>query len=219
MKTLSHIALLKVLLAVLACHAADKPNIVLILADDFGVGDIQTHYPENKIPTPYLDRFSAESKRFTNAHSNTACCTPSRYGLLTGRYAWRTRLQEWVIACYEPPLIPKDRVTLPGFLQDQGYHTALVGKWHLGWTWAGPQQSQMVEQRNGLKDKDWDFTKPIADGPITRGFDYYFGTHVPNLVFLVHSTKNHHGQRGTMAHTITHVLGHMAAKSDVPHPD
>ena len=173
--------LLSILIALLATQAADKPNIVLILADDFGVGDIQTHYPENKIPTPYLDRFSAESKRFTNAHSNTACCTPSRYGLLTGRYAWRTRLQEWVIACYEPPLIPKDRVTLPGFLQDQGYHTALVGKWHLGWNWAGPQPSQMVEQRNGLKDKEWDFTKPIADGPITRGFDYYFGTHVPNF--------------------------------------
>ena len=181
MKTIEYIALLSSLAALLTTQATDKPNIILILADDFGVGDIQAHYPENKIPTPYLDKFSAESKRFTNAHSNTACCTPSRYGLLTGRYAWRTRLQEWVIACYEPPLIAADRITLPGFLQDKGYQTALVGKWHLGWNWTGPQPSQMVEQRNGLKDKEWDFTQPIADGPITRGFDYYFGTHVPNF--------------------------------------
>ena len=84
MKTIEYIALLSSLAAMLTTQATDKPNIILILADDFGVGDIQAHYPENKIPTPYLDKFSAESKRFTNAHSNTACCTPSRYGLLTG---------------------------------------------------------------------------------------------------------------------------------------
>ena len=127
MKTIEYIALLSSLAAMLTTQATDKPNIILILADDFGVGDIQVHYPENKIPTLYLDKFSTESKRFTNAHSNTACCTPSRYGLLTGRYAWRTRLQEWVIACYEPPLVAADRITLPGFLQDKGYQTALVG--------------------------------------------------------------------------------------------
>ena len=159
----------------------EHPNIVVILADDFGVGDIQAHYPDNKIATPYLDKFSSESKRFTNAHANTACCTPSRYGLLTGRYAWRTRLQEWVLACYEPPLISTDRLTLPGFLQQQGYDTACIGKWHLGWNWAGDQPSHMTEQRNGLMQLNWDFTQPIEDGPITRGFDYYFGTHVPTF--------------------------------------
>ena len=89
-----------------------RPNIVIILADDFGIGDIQAHFPENKISTPYLDRFSSESMRFTNAHSGSAVCTPTRYGLLTGRYAWRTRLQEWVLACYEPPLIAEDRMSL-----------------------------------------------------------------------------------------------------------
>lgn len=83
----------------------DRPNIVIILADDFGIGDIQAHFPENKIATPHLDAFSAESMRFTNAQSGSAVCTPTRYGLLTGRYAWRTRLQEWVLACYEPPLL------------------------------------------------------------------------------------------------------------------
>ena len=161
--------------------ARKRPNIVIILADDFGVGDIQAHYPDNKIATPYLDKFSAESVRYTNAHSGSACCTPTRYGMMTGRYAWRTALQEWVIACYEPPLIDEDRLTLPGFLQDEGYHTALVGKWHLGWNWAGPQPSTREEARNVLKEKEWDYTKPIEDGPIERGFDYYFGTHVPNF--------------------------------------
>lgn len=179
MKTRTFLLLLSIIFV--ADLSASKPNIVIILADDFGVGDIKAHYPDNKIATPYLDKFSAESKRFTNAHANTACCTPSRYGLLTGRYAWRTRLQEWVLACYEPPLISKDRLTLPGFLQQQGYDTACIGKWHLGWNWAGDQPSHMIEQRNGLMKLNWDFTQPIKDGPITRGFDYYFGTHVPNF--------------------------------------
>ncbi|MBT5816584.1 MAG: arylsulfatase [Opitutales bacterium] len=157
-----------------------KPNIVIILADDFGIGDIQAHFPDNKIATPYLDAFSAESMRFTNAHSGSAVCTPTRYGLLTGRYAWRTRLQEWVLACYEPPLIAADRLTLPGFLRDRGYNTACIGKWHLGWEWAGPQPNTMEEQTNSLRTKEWDYTKPVLNGPTTRGFDYYFGTDVPN---------------------------------------
>ena len=105
-----------------------RPNIVIILADDFGVGDIQAHYPENKITTPYLDKFSAQSMRFTNAHSGAACCTPTRYGLMTGRYAWRTSLQEWVIAAYEPPLIDEGRLTLPMFLQQEGYDTGVDRK-------------------------------------------------------------------------------------------
>ncbi len=131
------------LLAAVACFscsadAPDKhPNIVVILADDFGVGDIQAHYPDNKIPTPHLDRLAEEGMSFTDAHSPSAVCTPTRYGLLTGRYAWRTRLQEWVLAAYEPPLISADRPTLPGVLRDHGYETAIIGKWHLGWEWAG----------------------------------------------------------------------------------
>lgn len=157
------------------------PNIVLILADDFGVGDIQAHYPDNKIATPYLDSLVRSGMSFTDAHSGSAVCTPTRYGLMTGRYAWRTALQEWVIACYEPPLISEDRLTLPGYLQDKGYQTACVGKWHLGWNWVGEERERRLEQRNVLKTAEWDFTAPIAEGPITRGFDYYFGTHVPNF--------------------------------------
>ncbi|MDA0347864.1 MAG: arylsulfatase [Verrucomicrobia bacterium] len=158
-----------------------RPNIVIILADDFGIGDIQAHYPDNKIATPYLDAFSAEAMRFTNAHSGSACCTPTRYGLMTGRYAWRSSLQEWVQAAYEPPLIEEGRLTLPLLLQQQGYDTGLIGKWHLGWNWAGAQPSTREEVRNVLQEKEWDYTQPIADGPTARGFDYYFGTHVPNF--------------------------------------
>ena len=106
--------------------SASRPNIVIILADDFGVGDIQAHYPDNKIATPHLDRLVRQGMSFTDAHSPSAVCSPTRYGLLTGRYAWRTRLQEWVIAAYEPPLIAKDRPTLPGFLKQHGYHTACM---------------------------------------------------------------------------------------------
>lgn len=156
------------------------PNIVVILADDFGVGDVQAHYPDNKIATPNLDRLVQQGMSFTDAHSPSAVCTPTRYGLLTGRYAWRTRLQEWVLAAYEPPLIAEDRPTLPGFLRDHGYRTVCIGKWHLGWEWPGPQPSRMMEQVHAQKSLEWDFTRPILGGPTARGFDYYFGTDVPN---------------------------------------
>lgn len=154
---------------------------MVILADDFGVGDIQAHYPENKIETPHLDRLVAEGMSFTDAHSPSAVCTPTRYGLLTGRYAWRTRLQEWVLAAYEPPLIAADRLTLPGALQAHGYETVCIGKWHLGWEWAGPQPSRMTEVRNGQKVLEWDFSQPVRSGPTERGFDYYFGVDLPNM--------------------------------------
>ena len=172
---------LVILASSIGLNAAEKPNVVVILADDFGVGDIQAHYPDNKIATPYLDKLVRDGISFTDAHTSSAVCSPTRYGLLTGRYNWRTRLQEWVIAAYEPPLIDKNRPTLPGMLQKAGYDTACIGKWHLGWNWPGPQQSQMTEKRNGQWQLDWDFTKPIQGGPVDRGFDYYFGVDLPNL--------------------------------------
>jgi arylsulfatase A-like enzyme len=162
-------------------NPAQKPNILIILADDFGVGDVQAHYPDNKIPTPNLDKLASEGISFQDAHSSSAVCTPTRYGLLTGRYNWRTPLQEWVIACYEPPLIKKERKTLPEMLKENGYATACIGKWHLGWNWSGEQQSRRIEERNGLKKYKWDYSKPITGGPLEQGFDYYFGTHVPNF--------------------------------------
>ena len=160
---------------------SQSPNIIIILADDFGVGDIQAHYPDNKIPTPNLDLLVSEGMSFTDAHSSSAVCSPTRYSLLTGRYNWRTPLQEWVLACYEPPLIREDRTTLPELLKTNGYSTACIGKWHLGWNWPGDQPSERVEERNALRDGTWDFTKPIEGGPLKHGFDYYFGTHVPNF--------------------------------------
>ena len=175
------LAALSILCAPFVSAADTRPNIVIIMADDFGVGDIQAHYPENKIPTPHLDRLVRQGMSFTDAHSPSAVCSPTRYGLLTGRYAWRTRLQEWVIAAYEPPLIAKNRPTLPGFLRRHGYHTACIGKWHLGWEWAGPQPSRMTEVRNGQASLPWDFTQPMGGGPTHRGFDSYFGVDLPNL--------------------------------------
>ena len=162
-------------------NVIQKPNIIVILADDFGVGDIQWFYPENKIPTPKLDKLAEEGMSFTDAHSSSAVCSPTRYSLLTGRYNWRTPLQEWVLACYEPPLIKQDRTTLPEMLKKNGYSTACIGKWHLGWNWSGSQPSQRLEKRNMLKNADWDFSQPIKGGPTEHGFDYYFGTHVPNF--------------------------------------
>jgi len=183
--TSSRIFIAASLLLLATCHSfaaeVQRPNIVVLLADDFGVGDIQAHYPDNKIPTPHLDRLVGQGMSFTDAHSCSAVCSPTRYGLLTGRYAWRTRLQEWVIAAYEPPLIAADRLTLPGLLRKQGYRTACIGKWHLGWEWPGAQPSRMVEKGNALWTETWDFNKRIAAGPIERGFDYFFGVDLPNL--------------------------------------
>jgi arylsulfatase A-like enzyme len=156
------------------------PNIVVILADDFGVGDIHALYPSNKIATPNLDRLVQQGMRFTDAHSASAVCSPTRYGLLTGRYAWRTRLQEWVLACYEPPLIDARRLTLPAYLRQHVYHTACIGKWHLGWQWPGAQPSRMDEEKHVLRTASWDFSRPLRGGPTERGFDEYFGVDLPN---------------------------------------
>lgn len=146
-----------------------KPNVVYILADDLGYGDIGCYNPHSKIPTPNIDRLAVEGMRFTDAHSPSAVCTPTRYALLTGRYAWRTRLQRNVIGPFAPPLIASTQLTVAEMLRKQGYSTACIGKWHLGWGW--PKVGEGGQR---------DFTKPIPDGPTTRGFDFYFGTDVPN---------------------------------------
>ncbi len=141
-------------------HAADKPNIVYILCDDLGYGDIHTLNPERgKIATPHVDKLAAAGMAFTEAHSSSAVCTPTRYGILTGRYNWRTHLQRGVLSGYSKPLIAADRLTVPAFLKQQGYTTACFGKWHLGLTLPADKQA----------------IGPILDGPTTRGFDTYFG--------------------------------------------
>ena len=160
-------------------HAEALPNIVYILADDLGYGDLGCYNKESQIPTPRLDGLATEGMRFTDAHSPSSVCTPTRYALLTGRYAWRTRLQRNVLGPWDKPLIAPDRLTVGKLLQQHGYATACIGKWHLGQSYATLDGKPPI---GGVKNalSNVDFTKPIADGPITRGFDHYFGTIVPN---------------------------------------
>ena len=156
--------------------AETKPNIVFILCDDLGYGEIQSLNSEGgKVLTPHVDELAAEGMIFTDAHSGSAVCTPTRYGLMTGRYSWRTKLQKGVVQGYRPNLIAEDRPTVASFLKAQGYHTGIVGKWHLNFLYLDPVSQKALEKP---KDK-----KPvpvgslIPDGPITRGFDYFHGFH------------------------------------------
>lgn len=159
-------------------RAASTPNIVLILADDMGYGDLGCYNPDSKIPTPRLDHLAAQGMRFTDAHSPSSVCSPTRYSILTGRYAWRTRLQRNVLGPWDKPLIAADRLTLGRLLQEKGYATACIGKWHLGQNYA-THDGRPPSSRDNLMS-NVDFSKPVTDGPTTRGFDYYFGTIVPN---------------------------------------
>ena len=112
---------------------SERPNILVILADDLGYGDVSCYNPERgKIPTPNIDKLASQGMRFTDGHSSSGVCTPTRYTLLTGRYSWRGRLKRGVLNGYGAPLIEPGRLTLPGFLRSRGYTTAMFGKWHLG---------------------------------------------------------------------------------------
>ena len=153
------------LLVCLSAYAAVPPNIIYILADDLGIGDVSAYNPKSAWKTPHLDRLAREGMRFDAAHSASALCTPSRYALLTGRYAWRGKLKQGVLQGYHPALIEPGRVTVAAFLQKHGYTTAVFGKWHLGLDWV----------RNGPALENVDFSRPFAAGPITRGFDRFFG--------------------------------------------
>jgi arylsulfatase A len=136
-----------------------RPNIVVILADDMGWGDPGCYNAQSKTPTPNIDRLAAQGMRFTDAHSPSSVCTPTRYGLLTGRYAWRTRLKSGVLQGYDPLLLEPGRMTIASILKARGYHTGAVGKWHLGF---GNQ-------------KPVNYAQPLVPGPNAVGFDYFFG--------------------------------------------
>jgi arylsulfatase A-like enzyme len=158
-------------------QANDRPNIVLILADDLGWGDVRANNPDSKIPTPVIDRLARDGMRFTDAHSGAAVCTPTRYGLLTGRHSWRTRLKQGVLGGLSPHLIEPERPTIASFLKGIGYQTACVGKWHLGMDWVllpgrtvMPLGVEIESQVNNV-----DYTQPISHGPTTNGFDSFFG--------------------------------------------
>ncbi len=152
-----------------------RPNIVLILADDLGWGDPRCYNPGSKIPTPHLDRLAAEGIRFTDAHSPSAVCTPTRYGLLTGRYAWRSRLKNGVLFGYSPPLLAPDQATLASFLRGAGYETACVGKWHLGLEFVTREPAAFGDGGEPRADPaliDW--SRPLRAGPHTAGFGYSY---------------------------------------------
>ena len=168
MKKISILILMQITLATLSCSSFKNvqvqanqslPNIVLIMADDMGIGDLGVYNSQTKTATPNLDRLASEGVIFTDIHTPSAVCTPTRYGLLTGRYAWRTSLKSGVLWGYSPYLIEPERNTLASMLKTAGYNTAGVGKWHLGL---------------GEAEKT-DYSKPLVPGPATAGFDYYFG--------------------------------------------
>lgn len=141
---------------------SEKPNIIYILADDLGIGDVSVYNKDSKIQTKNIDALAAEGMRFTDAHSGSAVCTPTRYGILTGRYAWRTRLQKGVLWGYDSALIERNRYTLANLFKNNGYNTACIGKWHLGLGW----------QRDNSDSVD--FSLPLSSGPNSAGFDYSY---------------------------------------------
>lgn len=160
-----------------AVAASDRPNILFILCDDLGYGDVRFLNPEGKIATPNMDRIAREGIAFTDAHTSSSVCSPTRYGVLTGRYNWRSKLQKAVLGGLSPRLIEQGRLTVAQMLKEQGYKTACVGKWHLGIDWAIKPGQTVSELSIETPEQVWaaDFTQPAANGPLSVGFDYYFG--------------------------------------------
>ena len=164
-----------------ACHTGNehhKPNIVILYADDMGYGDLNIQNPDSKIPTPYLDQLARDGMRFTDAHSSSGVCSPSRYALLTGTYHWRR--QHSIIGSFGGPFFNDSDITLSQVLNDNGYNTGMIGKWHLGWNWEFKSESSgevtlfgRTHQYYNPDEVVWD--RSITGGPVDRGFDYYFG--------------------------------------------
>jgi arylsulfatase A-like enzyme len=155
-----------------ADRPAGPPSIVYILADDLGYGDVRCLNPGGKIPTPHLDRLAGAGMAFTDAHSSSAVCSPTRYGILTGRYNWRSPLKSGVLGGYSRRLIEPERLTVPALLKKHGYRTACIGKWHLGMDWPLKDGGFASDYPDAWKV---DYTKPIRNGPNAVGFDDYFG--------------------------------------------
>jgi arylsulfatase A-like enzyme len=189
------IPLLSIFIAIVfTSQATERPNVVVIYADDLGYGDVRCYNPNRgKIPTPHVDKLASQGMRFTDAHSSSGVCSPSRYTILTGRYHWRSSLQSGIVGLWGEPLITPDRLTIGGLAKQRGYRTACIGKWHLGWNWPIPAGKRKLLASTGEKRTStviatdehrtaWHevFSKPIAGGPIAVGFDEYFGTDVPN---------------------------------------
>lgn len=149
-------------LTIVHAQTAKKPNIIVIYTDDQGYGDVSAQNMEAKFKTPNMDRLALEGINFTNGHSASSVCSPSRYSILTGRYSWRTTLKNGVMQSEEKCLIEDNRMTTASFLKSEGYHTGMVGKWHLGMDFPGTP-----------KNRDW--SQPVQDMPLDKGFDYFYG--------------------------------------------
>ncbi|MDB4755934.1 arylsulfatase [Mariniblastus sp.] len=158
----------------ISTEAYDQPNVLLILADDMGVDSVSALNEKMGLKTPAIDRLVLDGMSFSDAHSTSAVCTPTRYSVLTGRYNWRSRLKRGIVHQWERPLIKNQRITLADMFNKKDYRTACIGKWHLGWLW--PKKGGGTTE----KLQEIDFTKTIRGGPNDHGFDYYFGDDVPN---------------------------------------
>lgn len=166
--------------AAAAASPAPPPNIVILYADDMGYGDLAVQNPDSKIRTPHLDRLAREGMRFTDAHSSSGICTPSRYALLTGRFHWRKF--HGIVQSFGPPSFDAAELTLPELLRGRGYRTACIGKWHLGWDWdAIKRPGAKADPKTGYAPDAFDWSRPIPGGPLDHGFDSYFGDDVPNF--------------------------------------
>ncbi|MBL9166194.1 MAG: arylsulfatase [Verrucomicrobiales bacterium] len=182
MKLLCILVALGVALAAAGADAK-RPNIVILYADDMGWGDLAVQNPASKIPTPNLDQLAHEGMRFTDAHSSSGVCTPSRYALLHGRYHWRKF--HGIVNSFDQPVLDDARLTIAEVLRAKGYRTACIGKWHLGWDWNAIKQPGATNQgdakRTVFMPAAFDWSKAIPGGPLAHGFDYYFGDDVPNF--------------------------------------
>jgi arylsulfatase A len=152
---------------------ARLPNVLVLYADDLGYGDLSGQNPDSRIPTPHLDRLAATGTRFTDGHSSSGICSPSRYALLTGRHHWRDF--HGIVNAFGKSVFRPERLTLPEMLKQKGYATACIGKWHLGWDW------DAIRKDKGIGPESFDWSKGIPDGPLAHGFDHYFGDTVINF--------------------------------------
>jgi len=148
----------------------NQPNIIYILADDMGPGDVMAYNKDAKFPTPHIDQIANEGVKFTDAHTSSSVCTPTRYGIITGRYSWRTKLKNGVTHGLTNHLIDTERTTVASYLKTKGYATAVIGKWHLGMDWTYTDAGKVDKIGTNLN-----LNIPIKNGPITLGFDYYYG--------------------------------------------
>ena len=170
-------------ISMLPATAGDRPNVLILYADDLGFGDPGCYNPDSKIPTPHIDALAASGLRFTDGHSSSGICTPSRYALLTGRHHWRDFHN--IVGPLGGSVFQPERLTLAEMMKATGYRTAAIGKWHLGWDWAAIRHADAVQRGQG-KSAVWgpeafDWSRQIPDGPLAHGFDSYFGDTVINF--------------------------------------